>query len=195
MFITLYMVYALLMLLFSFWIFPLWTAMLIAWFGLALLILLSKQETKLNSKLKNTFLLVIIVYPLIASLIKFILLNDTIPYSWLWLNRIEHFLWATCFGILILPLIQLLTRNQSRIIAAICLIGLITVVGNLNEFVEYLIRDYLDLTKASYYEDTIIDMFINLLGSVFCFEITQLLDQNTKRNAPASNLPDSNEHC
>jgi len=63
----------------------------------------------------------------------------------------------------------------------IFIIGLICILGNLNEFLEYFIRVSFRLTDekrfAAYYWDTIYDMMINIMGGFVGFLV---LRWNTK---------------
>jgi len=99
--------------------------------------------------------------------------KNVIPYSWFWLNRLEHFSWALAVVILFLPLYRDVWNILNWWQNLIFVIGLICILGNLNEFLEYFLRmrsqNYRAL--AAYYWDTIYDMMINIVGGFVGFVV------------------------
>lgn len=68
------------------------------------------------------------------------------------------------------PVVTHMTRNVGEIQRLVILICLISTIGIANEVFEYILRLGWGLTDpqqfAMYYTDTIIDMLINLVGSL-----------------------------
>jgi len=104
--------------------------------------------------------------------------KKVIPYSWFWLNRLEHFCWSLAVVIIFLPIFidiwKTLTWWQNLTFA----IGLVCILGNLNEFFEYFLRSRSSVTNyrlfAAFYWDTIYDMMINMMGGFVGFVVLKL---------------------
>ncbi|MBN2015653.1 hypothetical protein JW766_02370 [Candidatus Dojkabacteria bacterium] len=150
-------------------IFPTMSLLLIIWFGLFFLARHRKLDRKLNKKEAKFYYIVIFTYPLLEGIIKLLIVQNIIPGSWFWLNRVEHFLSAIAIEALFYPLLKptILKLNQKE--AFIFVVSTVVLIGNFNEFFEYAIRLQLKLTDAArfsaYYWDTIYDMAINILGA------------------------------
>ncbi|HNT29489.1 MAG TPA: hypothetical protein PKL83_00880 [bacterium] len=160
---------------FSLSLFPLWFGMLAAWFLLAGITIIANADQSITIPLRRLFYSVAFAYPVTASMIKRLLLTEKWPYSWLWLNRIEHFLWATCFGVLVMPLVFSWVKSKQAWLREALIAGIVLLIGNANEFLEYSIRLGYHLDKPHYYGDTMIDLFVNLLGAIFAGELIRLL--------------------
>ena len=107
-------------------------------------------------------------YPLIETIIKIFIYFNIIPYSYDALNIAEHAFWAFCMTIYLLPFFK--SKSNFGIIHAIALLGIVILIGNINEFVELAIRmAVFRKTTAEYwslaYFDTMRDLLMNIAGS------------------------------
>jgi hypothetical protein len=140
------------------------------WFGLFFLLRFTKLEKKLTRKEQNIYYIAILIYPIIFSFTHWMIYKNVIPYSWFWLNRLEHI--SASFGVAIisLPLFIDISRKCNWWQELLLIIGLVSFVGNLNEFVEYYIRSSSALIDtrilAIAYTDTIYDMTMNIIGGL-----------------------------
>jgi hypothetical protein len=156
-------------LLLGYYIFPTMSLLLFVWFGIFSIIRVRKLDKKLNRNEKTLFFMTVFAYPLLESIIKFFIIRNIIPYSWNFLNRIEHFLSAIGIGILFYPIFKPTLDKLGRFESFLFLVFTIVFIGNLNEFFEYVLRIQMDLHYkfSIYYWDTIYDMFINIIGAIF----------------------------
>jgi hypothetical protein len=169
-----WMVFAVLTIAFSFTIFSNWTLMICIWFGLFFGFRLAKLESQLWDKEHQIYLATVLIYPVVASAIKWAIVKEIVPYSWFLLNRIEHFIWAVAVAIIFLPTYTNFWKKLRWWQSLTYIIGLVCLLGNLNEFFEYLIR--LKMfgiagieRNTAYYWDTIYDQAINLIGGLVGF--------------------------
>jgi hypothetical protein len=157
----------------SLWLYPTWGLMLGVWFGLVFFIIYKKLVLPLPRWQQLVFLLNASLYPLLETCIKIMINENVIPYSWFWLNRLEHGLFSFCLTILVLPLFWKEHQSFSVWKQGCMVVGIVIIIGNLNEFLEYLVRIVSGLTTsdrfAVYYWDTIYDLMLNLMGSVIAF--------------------------
>jgi hypothetical protein len=151
------------LILFSLFIFTNWTFMLVVWIGL--IVVFYKKARLLPPGLKKLFQIVIFGYPLVASIIKFMIEKDIIKYSWFWLNRFEHFFWAFSMTIVLFPITypfrKILNKKWLLLIQ-----GCITItLGNVIELIEFAMRQSLTDTRLGlYYSDTMLDLVMNFSG-------------------------------
>jgi hypothetical protein len=157
----------------GYFVFPMMSVLFSVWIGAFLIARWKGLYDKLNSKEKIYYTLVIFLYPFFELIIKYMLANDVIPYSWNWLNRIEHFIAAIGIQVLFYPFLRptLLKLNAKE--SFLFLVFTCSFIGVLNEFLEYGIRIYYHLTDTTqfsyYYWDTIYDMAINVIGATVGF--------------------------
>ena len=168
------LLYSLAMIIWGYFIFPLWSVMLIVWFAVATYAVAKHLDVRLDERQRSTYWLIIYLYPLIESIIKYMINGNVIAYSWFWLNRLEHFAWAVAMGLLLIPFLSPSLRKLSLPFQLLLYVGAVVIIGNLNEFFEYAIRIYIGMfgnqaKMAAFYWDTIYDLVINMLGSAFSF--------------------------
>ncbi len=159
-----YLYFAVLVL-FSFFIFSNWTFMLFVW--LILIVIFEKKAATMPQSYRKTFAIVVYLYPLIASIIKFMVVNNTIPYSWFWLNRLEHLTWSFSMTVILCPLVyQAIKLIKSKYL--FILLACITIVlGNIIEIIEFCLRQNMsDTYMGLYYGDTMLDIIMNFTGSI-----------------------------
>lgn len=150
--------------------FPIMSVMLICWFSIAAFVKVKNFDKRLSRSERKLFFITIILYPIIETVIKYLLVNDIIPYSWFWINRVEHFLSAIAIEILFYPFLKPTLSKLNKIESFIFIVCVVVFIGNLNEFFEYLIRHILNTYRLDfYYWDTIYDMVMNILGAALGF--------------------------
>jgi hypothetical protein len=171
-----FLIFSIPLLVFGYWLSPLWFIMLFVWVSMTVFIKMKRYNVELSLYERNAFEYTIYLYPLIETILKFMIVKDIIPYSWFILNRIEHFSWAFVMGILILPLLKNKLKTKDIVLQGLVFIGLVIIIGNINEFFEYFIRIFIikpdDYYRISlYYSDTIIDLIVNVFGAIagYCF--------------------------
>jgi len=80
------------LILFSFTVFSNWVLMVGIWFSLFFIFRVSGLEAKLSAKEHQIYLFTVLLYPLVETCIKWMIVKDVIPGTWFWLNRLENFL-------------------------------------------------------------------------------------------------------
>lgn len=127
---------------------------------------------KKGKPIKNV-VLTMFFYPLFVIFTKFLMANNVIGYEYL--NRLEHFLFSFVTSFIIWNGLI----SEKLYLRILLVIGIVNLIGISNEFLEFVIREIwgFDEQFAMWvYQDTIIDLFINLLASVvFCLIV------NTKK--------------
>jgi glycopeptide antibiotics resistance protein len=143
-----------------------WAVMLTAWFGLFYFLQSRVLRSLPTHSLKKCILITGYTYPLIETLIKFMIIRDVIPYSWFLLNRIEYTLWALCMTILIFGYFLKDIKQVSLLKHMLLVCGAIIILGNINEYIEYSLRLSLVSKFSAYYPDTIYDLSLNMIGAL-----------------------------
>lgn len=147
--------------------------MLSIWFGIFFVFRKTSLEKQLSEKERQLYLNTIWIYPLVETSLKWMIEKNVIPYSWFWLNRLEHFSWAIAVGIIFLPAYADISKKLKWWQNLILVTSLVCLLGNLNEFLEYFVRVKANLTDdkhfAVYYWDTIYDMMMNMMGGFVGF--------------------------
>lgn len=145
----------------------LWPLFLIVWAGIAMFWSISGKIKILSETEYKIYSYSLYIYPLIGTLIKLYIFLDIIPYTYFWVNRIEHSLWAFALVILYLPFWKKLSTFTTSLGMIILIVGFVSLLGNMVEFVEYLVRllSNLSYKYSLYYPDTIYDMFSNIAGA------------------------------
>lgn len=149
--------------------------------GWNILTIITLQTTK-SLKQKRAILILGVLYPIVETSIKFIIFRNIIPYSYIWINSIEHGL----FAVVTTSLLTMSTINskfiKSRFIEVIFAISVFNLIGILNEILEFSIRYTNKLEKIGYYYDTLRDLIINLVMSTIAGIIIALVYQHFCRN-------------
>lgn len=175
-------IYALATIIAVYFIFPFWSVMLIVWFSSGFAMIFFGLTRSLPRKPLLAWHITFVLYPLLESILKAMIYFNIIPYSWLPLNIAEHFLWAFSMTFFLIPIFENyhLTNQGNRfqiLYKIFIVISLVTLIGNMNEFVEFLIRYFSGLNTvflyAIYYSDSIRDMALNTLGSICAILIIQ----------------------
>lgn len=133
------------------------------WYFICFFVILLRSKKSLNNR---GVVWAMLFYPVFVIFTKFLMKNDILPY--VFLNRIEHFAFSFCLSFVIWSG----TVGEKFAVRIILLLGLVNLVGLANEFLEYLIRE-INGFDSQYccwvYQDTFIDLFINITASViFC---------------------------
>jgi len=146
--------------------------MIVIWISIFLLAKWQELDKRLSSSERKIYLLIVISYPFLETIIKYFLINNLIEKSWFWINRIEHFLSALAIEMLFYPFLKPTINKLNTKEAFIFIVCVIAFIGSLNEFLEYFIRYLLGTYQVShFYWDTIYDMVMNIFGAVTGFLI------------------------
>jgi len=138
--------------------------LLTGWYSICYLALISSD----SKKYQTIIFIISIIYPILEFTLKFMLNSSIIPYSWIWLNRIEH---ATFSAVLTLMIFNIFLRKKiitNPVLLNITSLSILNLFGVFNEILEFGIRFFYGtyITKAGvYYEDTILDLSVNLIFS------------------------------
>ncbi len=164
--------------LFSLTVFSNWVLLGCIWFAVFFLFRFSKLETKLSTSEHRLYLATSFLFPIVETWLTWMIQKNIIPYSWFWLNRLEHFCSAIGVTIILLPIYINVWHSLKWWQNLIFILGLICLIGNLNEFFEYFLRvccKSINYSKFGfYYIDTMYDMGINLVGGFVGFLIVKL---------------------
>jgi hypothetical protein len=165
--------YAISLTLFSFSLFFQWGLMVGMLFFIFFCFRWTGLEVALADRERSNYLFAILLYPLAETIIKLLQIKGMISDDFTVLNRLEHFCWAIALMFFFLPLIAGFWKSLKGWQNLIFILGFVCLLGNLNEFLEYLLRiqqSPIDKTLfASFYIDTILDMTMNLLGGLVGF--------------------------
>lgn len=161
--------------------YPLWGVQLFLWSSLFFVITTNKWEQLLPAKLTKAFFIVAVVYPALECLIKFAIIYNLIPYSWIILNRIEHSLFSFAMLIILMPITYKFAKKGLMLATFISFL-LVNLIGNLNKIFEFAIRSYWAMQSrfGAYYSDTVIDIIMNFLGSGLAL-VTIVINSKTAR--------------
>ncbi len=122
----------------------------------------------LNFKYKVIFLYIFASYLILESFLKMVIFYS--GNGSIWFNTLEHFMWSFYFSALIyFPLFKAL-KGKKLLFCALILLSIVNLIGVLNELVEFVIRSINGLEDLPYYQDSIRDLFLNIVGS-FAFSV------------------------
>ncbi len=173
-----WLLFASLIILFSLTVFSNWVLLGCIWFAVFFIFRFSKLETKLSNSEHRLYLITAFVFPIIETWLNWMIQKNIIPYSWFWLNRLEHFSSSISVTIILLPIYVSIWYSLKWWQDLVFILGLICLIGNLNEFFEYFLRVCCNPSNypklAIYYSDTIYDMSVNLIGGLVGFLIVKL---------------------
>jgi hypothetical protein len=142
----------------------------------------TRLERELSIEQWRSYLLAIVLYPILETSIILLRLNGKLPPNFGFINRVEHSGWAIALMFFFLPLIAGFWKSLNVWQNLIFILGFVCLLGNFNEFLQYIFRIQ-PVSKdnalfAAYYHDTILDMMMNLLGGLVGFAIlTRLFSQ------------------
>lgn len=156
--------YFIVLMLIAYNIYPLLTMLVGIWLIIIIVVALSSE------RINGWWWFLVLVYPPIEILIKANYVFDFVPYSWFWVNRFEHFLWAFLMCVLIYPALKNQLEKIPFYLRFIFISSVVVAIGSANEIFEGFIRSYMginDLLRLSnYYTDTLIDMIVNIVGAL-----------------------------
>ncbi|GAB4149596.1 MAG: hypothetical protein OHK0017_13850 [Patescibacteria group bacterium] len=176
--------YSLGLILFGFITLNTWGLMLCAWFGMAAWLIYRKRMLPKQLSISAIYLLVIYLYPVLETIIKFAIQYNFIPGTWFWLNRAEHFFWAVAVSVLFLPYWSSIKYKITQLQLNLLIVGLVVILGNFVEFLEFGLRiqwgTINNVRGVIYYWDTIYDLMTNVIGAVVgLYIVTKLTGKNT----------------
>ncbi len=161
--------YFLALIILGYFLFPVWSIMLFIWSVFYFAIIYRKENKVLDTNQNKIWKITVFAYPILETFIKFMITFDIIPFSWRWLNTLEHLAWALSMYLMLLPYTKSLQSKVVSIWALFLIAGIVIIFGNLNELFEYIIRNIIlnfttDWRQALYYTDTTIDLTMNFVG-------------------------------
>ncbi len=172
-----WIIFAGLIISFSLTVFSNWVLLGCIWFAVFFIFRLSNLEKNLSISEYRLYIVTAFVLPIIETWLTWMIQKNIIPYSWFWLNRLEHFCSAIGVSIILLPIYVNIWHSLKWWQNLIFVLGLICWIGNLNEFFEFSLRCFQPISNskfALYYSDTIYDMSVNLIGGLVGFLIVKL---------------------
>jgi hypothetical protein len=174
-----WLIYSISLIVYSFNLFLQWGLMMVALFGLFWVFRLTRMETTLNPSQRRYYLWAIALYPAVQTVVLRVKMAGGFPADFDWVNRLEHTCWAIALLFFFLPLIAPIWRRLQTWQNLLFIASFVCLLGNLNEFLEYLFRlqpgPVNTARFAAFYSDTIYDMAMNLLGSAIGFGLLKLL--------------------
>lgn len=176
---TFWLVYAAGLTLFSFGLFFQWGLMVGALFAIFFTFRFTRLEETLLPAERRYYWLAIAVYPPAETTVLLVKLHNRIQLDFDWINRLEHFCWAIALSLFFLPLLAGIWKRLNPWQNLIFIVGFVCLLGNLNEFLEYLLRIQPPVINQSlfayFYSDTIFDMTMNLCGGLVSFGLLRVI--------------------
>ncbi len=152
------------------------------WFLIIYSLKILNIENKILKPHLTLYYATVFVFPMLESILTWLIKNNIIAYSWFWLNRIEHIIASASISILILLILFKYLKKVKWYINLILLIAIVSMIGNFVEFFQYIRRIFFNnsftINKITFYSDTILDMFSNVLGSFLGFIIFFIFNKN-----------------
>ncbi len=150
-------------------LYPLWGVQLFLWSVLFLFIRHYRYVIKPESD-KFFIDLIGFSYPLMEILVKIFIIFNIIPYSWFWLNRVEHFIFSMFMTLLLYPFFARFVPRIKLWPVLLMISSIVLLMGTVNEIFEYMLRVLLHFQSAQsaiFYGDTILDLATNIVGLSF----------------------------
>jgi len=170
--------FASVIILFALTIFSNWMVLGCVWFSVFFISRFSKLEAQLPSREHKLYLITAFIFPIIETWINWVINKNILPNFLIGLNRLEHFCSSVGVVIILLPIYINIWHRLKPWQNLVFILGLICLIGNLNEFFEYYLRVCCKFVSDEkfifYYEDTIYDMGVNLIGGLAGFIIVKL---------------------
>jgi hypothetical protein len=135
-----WLVYSISLTVFSFSLFFQWGLMIGTLFLIFFYFRWTRLETDLSPQEHYLYLLAILLYPPAETIVQVLQTRGLIPPDFTWTNRLEHFCWAIALTFFFLPLIAGFWRSLKGWQNFIFILSFVCLLGNLNEFLEYLLR-------------------------------------------------------
>ncbi len=158
---------------------------LLAWLVIFLISLFSGKLGSLNKNELKVYLLVVLGYPIVALLLKYIILTNIINRAWYYFNWIEHLAASFAMPFLFYPWFKPYWKSQPSFVLIISVVGLVCILGNMNELTEFYLR-YIDndsLNHRAILEDSMFDLVINFVGGLLAsLAILRLRKENKAGN-------------
>jgi hypothetical protein len=174
-----WLVYTISLSIYSFSLFFQWGLMMVALFGIFWFFRLTRREATLLPQEQCYYWWVVAAYPPLQTAVLLWKRAGNFAQDFDWVNRLEHGCWAIALAFFFLPVIAGIWKRLHPWQNLLVIASFVCLLGNLNEFLEYLLR--LPATPANqarfaaYYSDSIYDMGMNLLGGLVSFGLLRLL--------------------
>lgn len=138
-----------------------WRIMTFVWFTASIIIFLLRNKFNVLDSELLLWKFITIFYPITEMLIRLGLKYDYLPDN-IYLNSFSHILFSFGLYNLMFPIFSGLKASKFTLIV-LCF-ALTNVLGNLNEIFQFYTRS--NHLNPWYYQDTIRDIMMNLVGSV-----------------------------
>ncbi len=152
--------------------FSVWVVMMVLWFSLHVAIRVAVRRgwmEQLSGPTLRAHLVCVTTFPLVATIWKYSQLRYHLGDGGL-PNRVEHFTWAVTMVGQLLPLLARWWTQRRRWEQVIISIGLVSMVGNGVELMEYLAKvpklRANPLWAMEVYRDTMADITMNVFGAI-----------------------------
>jgi hypothetical protein len=176
---TFWLVYAAGLTLFSFGLFFQWGLMVGALFSIFFAFRLLRLEATLLPSERRCYWLAIVLYPPAETAVLMAKMHNHIQLDFDWINRLEHFCWAIALSLFFLPFLAGIWKRLNSWQNLVFIVGFVCLLGNLNEFLEYLLRIQTPAINQSlfayFYSDSIFDMTMNLCGGLMSFVLLKAI--------------------
>jgi hypothetical protein len=160
-------------------LYPLWGVQLFLWSSLFLFVRNYRHVIKPESD-KFFIDLIGFSYPLLEIIVKIFIIFSIIPYSWFWLNRVEHFIFSMFMTLLLFPFFARFVAKIKLWPVLLMIASIVLLMGTVNEIFEYVLRVVLHFQSAQsaiFYGDTILDLATNIVGLTFGCLLLYLKDR------------------
>ena len=137
------------------------------------------QIELLGKKFKYLFVGTWVVLPIVEALTLVNYAYDVLAFSWSYLNILEHAMFAFAMVLLLSAVLAQHIRDLPMV-ALSAVFGSVSVVGVINELVEYMIRGIAGASQFAtnvYYTDTVKDLSINLVGAAIGVAVVWLVSR------------------
>jgi hypothetical protein len=171
--------------LFSFSVFSGWGLMVGVCYLLFFLFRFTGLEAQLTPYEHRLYLMTYFLYVPLETSVQRMGQRGLLPKGAIWINRLEHFSWATVLTIFFLPILAPIWKRLNLWQNFLFILSFVCLLGNLNEFLEFATRiqhSTLDpVLFSAFYSDTIYDMMMNLFGGLLGFWILKSIEQNSNQ--------------
>jgi hypothetical protein len=116
------------------------TVVLSVWLVLYIFSWVTGRLQELTEKQRWVFYAANVIYAIIALAIKFVIEYYWGSISYFWLNRLEHLIFSITAPFILFPVLRHAYAGVSKRVLGLFIIGVVSLVGNINEFLEFVYR-------------------------------------------------------
>ena len=138
-------------------------------------VVLLYSRPKITTGIKHLYLYIGYIYPAVGLFMRYLL--ETRYSTFYMLNRVEHSLFSLILTIILYIIFFETVKKLKLFEQAIFVMGIVIIFGNSNEIFEFIIRPFITidygLKQTLFYSDTILDLVMNLIGTMLGFIISK----------------------